>query len=39
VLTPAELTRYDANLVAHTQAINGKRKAKGRDRLEVFSVV
>ncbi len=29
VLTPAELTRYDANLVAHTQAINGKRKHKG----------
>ncbi|MBK6653358.1 DEAD/DEAH box helicase family protein [Zoogloea sp.] len=29
VLTPAELTRYDANLVAHTQAINGKRKQKG----------
>lgn len=29
VLTPAELTRYDANVVAHTQAINGKRKQKG----------
>ena len=29
VLTAAELTRYDASLVAHTQAINAKRKQKG----------
>lgn len=29
ILTPAELGRYDANLVAHTQAINGKRGQKG----------
>lgn len=29
VLTPAELERFDANLAAHTQAINSRRKQKG----------
>lgn len=28
-LTPVELERYDANLVAHTRAINARRKHKG----------
>ncbi|PTU78786.1 restriction endonuclease [Pseudomonas indoloxydans] len=35
-LTPAELERYDANLVAHTRTINARRKHKGEIAWKYF---
>lgn len=35
-LTPVELERYDANLVAHTRAINARRKHKGEIAWKYF---
>lgn len=38
-LTPAELARFDANLVAHTQAINARRRHKGEIAWKYFQWV
>lgn len=35
-LTPAQLERYDANLVAHTRTINARRKHKGEIAWKYF---